>query len=376
MDFKLILKKLNNTLTEEESILFSDWYNESPDHKTYFNKVKAHYPNAIESIDTTKAWTKVEHKINGSKRNNSFWKYGIAASLLLFMALSYVLITKDNSNTIDAVVVTTNISAGTDKATLTLEDGTIVQLEKGASFTGLHLDSNGEHILYKEEISSTKNDIEYNYLTVPLGGEFQVELSDHTKIWLNSDSKLKYPVMFKEGESRTVELIYGEAFFDVSPSTNHNGSSFIVKTKNQNIEVIGTQFNIRAYNDETNIYTSLVEGKVNVSTTANTDFLIPNQQAIVNTSTHSLVKIPIDDIEKQIAWKNGQFMFDKKPLNEIMKTLSRWYNISFKFENLEKQHMVFSGVLDRDENIADLLTNFQKTREVSFKVIDRTIIIN
>jgi len=376
MDFKLILKKLNKKLTEEETITFSKWYNESQDHKAYFKKVSTNYPNNLESINTNSAWKAVEHKIEGSRKNNAFWKYGIAASLLLFMALSYFFFTKEDSNVANTIVINNNISAGTDKATLTLEDGTTVALKKGEHFSGQYLNSNGEQIIYTAKTASIEPKTEYNYLTVPLGGEYYVELSDNTKVWLNSDSQLKYPVTFKKGETRVIELVYGEAYFDVSPSTNHSGSSFKVLTKSQEIEVLGTAFNIKAYKNENTIYTSLLEGKVNVKTTNNSEILIPNQQSIVNTTTNSLIKVQHEDIEKQIAWKNGLFMFDKIPLHEILTTLSRWYDISFEFENLEKQNMVFSGVLDRDKSITDLLNNFQKTGEVLFKVTDRTIIIN
>lgn len=375
MDFKLILKKLNNTLSEEEASLFTNWYNESEDHQAYFKKVKANYPNNIEPINTEKAWKTVENKINGSRKNNSFWKYGVAASLLLFIALSIFLINRKDTVSNNTIVINSSISSGTNKATLTLEDGSTISLKKGELFSGIHLESNGEQIIYKSDATSIKPEIEYNYLTVPLGGEFYVELSDKTKVWLNSESKLKYPVTFKEGETRPIELVYGEAYFDVSPSTEHNGSSFIIHTKNQDIEVLGTAFNIRAYTNEDNIYTSLVEGKVNIKTDTKLEELIPNQQSIVNTKTNSLVKISIQDIEKEIAWKNGHFIFDNKPLHEIMTTLSRWYDVSYEFEDLKKLEMSFSGVLDRDENIADLLNNFQKTGEVSFTVIDRTIIV-
>ena len=375
MDFKLILKKLKNTLNKEEETLFSNWYNESSDHKAYFNKVKANFPNNLEAINTKVAWNAVDTKIGGSKKKNNYWKYGIAASLLLFMALSYVILNQEESKLFDTQIVKSSISAGTDKATLTLEDGSSVRLEKGNSFSGLHLNSNGEQLIYKHE-TSINPEVEYNYLTVPLGGEFFVELSDNTKIWLNSDSKIKFPVTFKEGETRTVELLYGEAYFDVSSSSENNGSAFKVYTKNQHVEVIGTEFNIRAYQEDEVIYTSLVEGKINVETSESSEVLTPNQQSIVNTTTHSLIKIPLDNIEKQIAWKNGQFIFDKKPLKDIMTTLSRWYDISFEFENIDKQYLAFSGVLDRSKSIDDLLNSFQKTREVSFNVIDRTIIIN
>jgi len=120
-----------------------------------------------------------------------------------------------------------NIEIGTDKATLTLEDGSIVALEKGNDYKTKNLNSNGEELVYQSGNRNSKS-IAYNYLTVPRAGQFHIVLSDGTEVWLNSESQLKYPVLFKEGETRQVELVYGEAYFYVSSSKVNGGSKFKV----------------------------------------------------------------------------------------------------------------------------------------------------
>ena len=147
---------------------------------------------------------------------------------------------------------------------MTLADGSKIALEKGTPVQTQNANSNGEELIY--ESSKNTSRLVYNYLTIPRGGQFVIKLSDGTKVWLNSASQLKFPVAFIEGESREVELVYGEAYFEVSPSTAHKGAHFQVYNKKQKVEVVGTEFNIKAYKDESNIYTTLVNGKVNVET--------------------------------------------------------------------------------------------------------------
>ena len=151
-------------------------------------------------------------------------------------------------------------------------------------------------------------------------------LSDGTKVWLNSESQLKYPVAFNDGETRQVELVYGEAYFDVSPSTAHKGARFKVFNQSQEVEVLGTEFNIKAYKDETNIYTTLVEGKVAISAAGKNQILKPNQQSNLNLETGS-IEITTVDVYNETTWIDGIFSFENKPLKEILKVLSRWVMI-------------------------------------------------
>ena len=204
---------------------------------------------------------------------------------------------------------------------------------------------------------------------------FFVQLSDGTKVWLNSDSQLKYPINFISGETRQVELVYGEAYFDVSPRIEHKGADFKVYQNKQEIQVLGTEFNIKAYKDETNIYTTLVEGKVAVSFEEYTQDLVPNQQSIVNLNNSKLIVATVN-IYNEISWKEGIFSFEEKSLKEIMKVLSRWYDMDVVFKNKMIEDEEFIGVLGKDQNIEDILSSIKNFGIIKdFKIKYKEVIL-
>jgi len=375
MEFKLIIKKLNNTLSAEEAILFSKWYKESQSHRTYFDNVKSkHQDNSID-IDLEKGWNAITSKIDRPTKRKLSWKFAVAASVAILISLTYIYKTSNDTEGFEPRLVEHNISIGINKATLTLEDGSDINLMKGETYVSENLSSNGEQLIYSADQNTLGRAVAYNYVTVPRGGEFFIKLQDGTQVWLNADSQIKYPVTFIDGETRQVELVYGEAYFDVSPSTAHKGSHFMVKTLIQNIEVIGTEFNVKAYKDEAIIYTTLVEGKVSVANSVSSDKnLVPGEQSILNIEEHSMEVIKTN-ITTDTAWKNGLFIFDKEPLKNIMTTLSRWYNIKVEFKDSEKENIIFSGVLNRNNNIIDLLDSFKETDEVDFIIKNKSILV-
>jgi ferric-dicitrate binding protein FerR (iron transport regulator) len=276
----------------------------------------------------------------------------------------------------DVPVITNNntIKIGTDKATLTLEDGTIVSLEKGQQYNSDNLESNGEELVYKVQ-NTLKHEISYNYLTIPRGGQYHIILSDGTEVWLNSESQIKYPVAFPKGKTRQVELVYGEAYFDVSPSTNHNGTKFKVLTESQEIEVLGTEFNIKAYKDESYIYTTLAEGIVTVDNASRTQILKPSEQAILNKDNKNLTISKVD-VNSETAWKKGLFSFKDKSLMDIMKVLSRWYDVDIYFEDESLKDVHFKGVLSKDKNIEEILILIKNTNYINaYEINNSTIII-
>ncbi|TYA81913.1 FecR family protein, partial [Seonamhaeicola marinus] len=271
------------------------------------------------------------------------------------------------------VATQNNIHAGTNKATLTLEDGSKIALEKGQNYINNNIKSNGKELIYSTP-ATTKQSISYNYLTIPRGGQFLVNLSDGTKVWLNSDSQLKYPTNFIEGETRTVELVYGEAYFDVSPSTINNGTKFKVLNNHQTIEVLGTEFNIKAYKEDTHILTTLVEGKVMVTNHTNSTVLKPNQQSIITPNNNKIIVNTIN-VYNEISWKDGVFSFKNKPLKEIMMVLSRWYNVDVNFKNKNIEHELFGGSFDKTQNIEEILTMIQNATNMSFIIQNGQVII-
>lgn len=301
-----------------------------------------------------------------------FFKYAIAASVVLFVTFATVF----NQQKEKAVVVSVpnKIETGTDKAMLTLEDGSTVVLEKGKVYNNKNVNSTGKELLYNKSNSSSKK-VAYNYLTIPRGGQYAITLSDGTKVWLNSETKLKFPVHFVEGKTREVELVYGEAYFDVSPSTAHKGAGFTVSQKAQEIHVIGTEFNIKAYKDDSSISTTLVEGKVEMQFANVKQNLTPNQRANFDLKTNK-VKIAKVDVYSEICWKDGVFSFEDKQLDEIMKVLSRWYDIQVVFENESIKKEQFNGVLIKDRNIDEILRSIKNSgiiKKYEFK--NKTLIL-
>ena len=309
------------------------------------------------------------------KKKLQFWKYAAAAIFIGLITTTYVFKSNTSNTPLEVTPrIVNTIVPGKDKATLTLEDGSLISLEKGASFKTKNAKSNGEQIVY-QNTKSNSSSIKYNYLTIPRGGQFSLKLSDGTEVWLNSESQLKYPVSFRENETRQVELIYGEAYFDVSPSTDNQGAKFKVLNKSQEVEVLGTEFNIKAYLDEAMVYTTLVEGKVVVNNATHKEILLPNQQSKIDIKS-KILTIDEVDVYSEVSWRDGLFSFKSKPLNEIMIVLARWYDIEVVFENIEHKAVKFNGVLSKNDSIEEILTVIMKTKFINaYEIKDKKIII-
>ncbi len=377
---KPLSEKLAASLIKNESpsdLEKSEIFDAEIESQILSNIKESAYSELLNDIDAKEDWKPLKRKIKKrSKKARRFWSYGIAASLVLLISLTFVFNKTDQDQGIEfgtPVIVNNNIETGTDKATLTLEDGSEVALEKGTPYQTANVTSNGEEIVYNKADKSKPNHyIAYNVLTIPRGGQFYISLSDGTKVWLNSESQLKYPVAFSTGETRQVELIYGEAYFDVSPSTEHEGAKFKVFHQSQEVEVLGTEFNIKAYKDETTISTTLVEGKVAVSTAHTNEVLEPNQQSNLDLKTNNISMAKVIDVYNIIAWKDGVFSFENKPLKEILKVLSRWYDMDVTIENTVEEEERFIGTFNKSNSLEDILiaitsTGFINTYEINDK---------
>jgi transmembrane sensor len=377
---KLIVKLFENSLTADESTLLEEWLKEDS-NKIYFNElVEINYLiNSKSQFDYKTSLEKFQviTKNNQSIKYKQYLKY--AAAVLIFISAGYFisndLVWVDKNETkIQINVVESQIKIGTDKATLTLEDGSVIALQKGNNYQTKTAQSNGEKIIYNAGKQNSSK-IAFNYLTIPRGGQFHLVLSDGTEVWLNSETQLKFPVAFQEGNTRQVELVYGEAYFDVSPSTKHKGSKFKVLNQSQEVEVVGTEFNIKAYKDEANVFTTLVEGKVDVKIANTKQRLLPNQQ--LNLALKSNVSvINTVDVYNEISWKDGVFSFERKPLKEIMKVLSRWYDVKVVLKNKSLEDVKFFGVLGKNQSITEILEIIKKFEVIeSYEIKDKVIIL-
>ena len=364
------IEQLDNWLIIKENISIFDSYVQTD----YFTSI------IMSKYNLENAKNKIHKRIRLIEKRNKlerYKKYAFAASVIFLIGIS--LFNQFNFN--ETKITKESIIIGSDKAVLTLENGDQVILEKDKKFQNKTFNSNGKELSYSIKNRSANNPsnqkIVYNFLTVPRGGQFSLNLEDGTKVLLNSDSKIKFPIKFIKGKKREVELLYGEAFFDVSTSQNNNGSEFIVSTKTQKINVIGTKFNIKAYDEDDIVTTTLVEGKIKVQNGESQVLLSPNQQSKVDTKSTNIDVLNVD-VFQEISWINGLFSFNDTSLENIMQTLSRWYDLKFIFKSVNQKKFLFSGVLERTKSIEDILFIIEKTsslNEINFEIIDKVIIV-
>ncbi len=378
----IIVKFLTKQATASELTELEDWI-ENPVNKKLFDEyVKINYviEYNMNEFDSHKLRLKLMEAFDKERKARKFKKirkvfYYSAAAIILGIVTATYLYQLNFSNTPEPKIIVNNvITAGTDKAILTLEDGSSVVLDKERKYEKDNVVSNGKELVCKNA-NKKKTEVAYNYLTIPRGGQFKLKLSDGTDVWLNSETKLKFPVAFVEGNLREVELIYGEAFFVVSPSTEHKGAKFKVKNKDQEVEVLGTEFNIKAYQNEDNIYTTLVEGKVTVSNSTTKKYLEPNQQSVINPKKGDIEINPIEAYN-EILWTKGIFSFKGKNLKEIMDVMSRWYDVDVFFKNTALEKVKFNGVLSKNDDIKEILTIIKKTNFINdYEIKERKITI-
>ncbi len=305
-----------------------------------------------------------------------FW-VPLAAAAMLLLAISTFLLTRINSSeeqkmTADARI-TADILPGNNKATLTLDNGNTIALkkEKGGIISAgnrlVYSDgsmvSNDDHTPRKQTTSMKA--VQMATLATPVGGQYQITLSDGTKVWLNAESKLHYPVEFNQ-EHRTVEL-EGEGYFEVAKDSRR---PFTVTSEGQEIEVLGTHFNVNAYRDWNSVKTTLIEGRVRVSSTSDGEkegavILSPGQQAS-SVPGSSLVRVSSVNIEEITDWKEGLFLFNNESLKSIMSRLAHWYNIEVVFEG-NAGNVRFVGTHLRSKGLNNLLENIESTDKVRFR---------
>lgn len=377
----LIAKYCSDQLTDAEQRTLTNWVESGENRKVFNDYISLNY--TVEQLksqnqDDSILWNQIESKIKAPVQKLNYWKYAVAASVLLVIGLT-VFMNRDSGlefiNTDSQIVVNNTIETGSNKAVLTTENGENIVLEKGQIYFGDDVSSDGEKLIYTDTLNVTKTEIAYNYMTVPRGGQFYIELSDSTRVWLNSDSKIKYPKKFLANQVREVELLYGEAYFEVSSSSNHHGAKFRVFTKGQEVEVLGTEFNIKSNQNEHLIFTTLVEGKVKVGNGVNMVELRPSQQSVVNLSTNA-IDLKEVNAKDQVSWKNGVFNFNGMPLHEIMKAMELWYDVEVEFEDKSLVDIKFIGTFRKDQNIEYILLTLKNSNIInSYEIENQKVIL-
>jgi len=272
------------------------------------------------------------------------------------------------------VAIIDEVLPGENKATLTVDGAPAISLgdvkngmlvQQGN--TTIAKQSDG-HLVYSSNVNG-RSGVKpvFNKVVTPRGGQYQLVLTDGTKVWLNAASSLRFPTAFS-GESRTVQL-EGEAYFEVAKNVK---MPFVVTTKKMNVDVLGTHFNVSAYDDEEEVSTTLLEGSVSLTVDAKKAILKPGEQAVIGKSQKlQLTKVNVEDA---IAWKNGYFVFDNENIQSIMRKVSRWYDVSVVYKgNIDQKE--FGGTVSRFNSVSSVLKSLEMTGTVHFKKEGRRIIV-
>lgn len=290
----------------------------------------------------------------------------LVGTVLLFYQKTYLLNDKQQ-------VAQHLIKQGGSKALLKLADGSEIILDSAK--LGMLTSQNGTDVIktevgqvsFKTTGKQAQNPGTYNFISIPRGGQYIIELPDGSKIWLNSASSLKFPAVFDKNE-RLVELT-GEAYFEVAKDKTR---SFKVKTTTQSLEVLGTHFNINAYADEPAVATTLMEGSVKLSAlgSGKVQMLKPGQQAKLT----GAFKVNNVDTDIAIDWKNGDFRFSNENIEAIMRKVSRWYDVDVIYQG-DLTNEGFVGKVPRSKNITEVLNALKLTGLINYKISGKQITI-
>lgn len=317
-------------------------------------------------------YARIDNKRGGVRPQRSIgWLWwSAAAASLLFLTFTFVHKRTDKPATHVAGLSrpAPAITPGTNKAILILGNGGQIDLSATANGrisqagkTLIDKVQNGQ--LVYEKTNAGPDDLSYNTIITPRGGQYQVVLADGTKVWLNAASSLKFPTAFA-GTERHVEL-QGEAYFEVA---RNKDMPFTVSAGNVHVKVLGTGFNISAYEDDSFIKTTLLEGSVQLSQKL---LLTPGQQAV---SDGNGVAVKTVNVEDAVAWKNGYFSFRKENIRSVMRKIARWYDVDVRFQG-DIGNSVLGGSVSRTKNIGDILSYLELTGIAHFSIEARTIVV-
>jgi hypothetical protein len=299
-------------------------------------------------------------------------RYAVAASILLFISVGAYFFIRNNHKADNFAVNTyKGIVPGTNKATLTLANGTTILLDDAndgqiAKQAGVKITktANGQ-IVYQAEATGQEEAVQ-NTVTTPKGGQYKIILPDGTNVWLNAASSITYPTAFK-GADREVTL-NGEGYFEVA---KNKAMPFRVKSALQTVEVLGTHFNINTYADEALVKTTLLEGSVKVISATNSTLIIPGEQAVIDRGGNGVISKQQVNLDKEVAWKNGVFSFADEDIREVMRQVSRWYDIDVVYEG-DMPHEKFFGEISRSSNLADVF-RILELNNMKFVVEGKTV---
>ncbi|WP_407427866.1 FecR domain-containing protein, partial [Arcticibacter sp.] len=355
-----------NECTDQEAQELNEWYTEL--------KVDA----GEEQPPVDELFTRFQQRVQKrGKRKPFYWKAAAAVAVLTCGFLFFN--KKPGEKVMTPTMLSAKILPGKSSAVMTLSDGTTVNLDDKqmsniATQAGILISSAEKGQVRYNGVQRSVADgsqMAYNSIRIPKGGQFKVVLPDGTKVWINSESELRFPVT-ANGKNRSVWL-KGEAYFEVAHNKN---LPFLVHTADQQVQVLGTHFNIKAYADDASVTTTLLEGSVNIRklSSGQSVRLAPGQQSVTNSSQKGIAVSAIE-VDQAIAWKNGYFLFDNQDIKGVMKAISRWYDVEVIYKDVTDAER-FGGTFSRNADLLEILNNLQELSNLHFQVKERKIIVS
>ena len=372
---QILIKYRRNEATQEEIKFLESYYNLfelNDDLITDENEADYLYLKDAIKAKVDERIAQYEKKPVTMPLRSGWARYAVAASILLFISVGAYFFIR-NRHKADNLAANSykGILPGTNKATLTLANGTTISLDDAANGqiakqAGVKITKTADgQIVYQAEATG-QNQAVQNTVTTPNGGQYKIILPDGTNVWLNAASSITYPTVFK-GAEREVTL-NGEGYFEV---TKNKAMPFRVKSALQTIEVLGTHFNVNAYGDEALLKTTLLEGSVKVTSATNSILIVPGEQAVIGRTGNGTISKQQVDLDKEVAWKNGVFSFADEDIREVMRQVSRWYDIDVVYEG-DMPTEKFFGEISRSSKLTDVF-RILELNNMKFSVEGKTV---
>ena len=375
---RLILGHWAGKLSEPEKKELDNWLEQSEKHRVYFQKWcnderQDELLSKIGCYDPGEGWQQVVRKRN-MRRNRRWWLVAAASVAILFGGLAVYRYSKIPVS-LPLASEETSIYPGKRMARLITPSGEAVLLDtlRQTEIQQMKLHNDQGRVVIQAACGDANGDQPvYHCLEVPRGGEFSFLLPDSTTVFLNAESRLRFPDRFVPGSERIVYLS-GEAYFDVKRDPR---SPFLVCLEHSAVKVTGTSFNVKAYPDDTNEATTLISGTVSmgIGTTEQWIVLKPGEQGYYDATRKTLSQQTVD-VNYYTAWKDGVFAFYRQPLEEVMKTLGRWYLFDTHYQNEALKSILYTGKINRHASIREVLHTFELMDELTFDIKGKEVIV-
>lgn len=377
IDWSILKRSLDEKLSEDDKAELDSWLQESDERVQYYHKmVRFFYGEQKKDVDVDGNWQKfIGRHQKPSRTITRIFPVLLKYAAVFFLLISATLYWQLSRN------VQENLSLHAKEADVNQPVGVVLHTGSGEKVfmvkdnmsevlvaDSLNVRKSIDYLDYKDVNDKNVYVSEVHKIEVPRGTEFSMTLSDGTYVMLNSETVMEYPVQY-HGDVRSVSL-KGEAYFEVAK----NGKPFVVKVNGCTVNVLGTHFNIRAYEDENQIQTTLVEGSVEVKSHGDKVLLEPGEQAVL-TKDDNLTKRRVD-VDVYVAWKDGRLVFVDERLEDVLNTIARWYNLSVFYEKQSIKDIRINGILDRGRDASALLHKIEKAGVAKFKINGNTIVID